>query len=1438
VAQSETEQIYLLTSPLASGSSQTFDFTPIGPLAGARKLAVPENGDHLLALTQDGRVWSWTNKTSSQTRQGGTLAVEAWSEVRGTFDMTGIAAGTLHSVALKKDGTVWTWGSNYQGQLGDGTLADRAEARAVEGLSDVQMVAAGGTFTLALRSDGTVLAWGSNWNDIVPGDGRRLLTQPVVVPGLTGVKSIAVYRDRGYAQDGQGRLWVWGTSDRGENSAATQMSEVDAAKLPAPVIRQLGEENQAIALQSDWQSSMVQIAASALEVTKNGVAHRFAFEGAVKDVGWGWGVALITAPGAVQAAGASGRSPVASVSNGTAQKPATAAAVIQPRAVTAAPKGTLTATQTHTIVVNASGTACSVGRNEYGELGDATLVNRSTFVPVVGLNNLLSKVSTGWYHSLGLRTDGTISAWGYNGYGQLGDGTTVDKVTPIHGGGTLTGIVDVAAGQYHSVAVKNDGTIWAWGYNGSGQLGNGTTQNQSLPVQAISIGSAIQVAAGEYHTLALKSDGTVWAWGYNAYGQLGNGTTTNSSTAVQVTGLTNVIRIAAGTYHSMALKNDGTVWTWGYNAYGELGDGGKANSTSIVNVSNLTGAVDIAAGDYHSLAVKSDGTVWAWGFNQYGELGNSSTTSQVNAVQVSQSSGSNFNNIIGVAAGIYYSAALKNDGTLFAWGHNDYGQLGIGNTTDSVIPVQSSACSLTSFSNVTASPFSGRITANQTHSLGVKPDGSVWAWGDNTYGELGDGTTTNRLSPVQAAITGAVTQISTGWYHTLALKSDRSVWAWGYNAEGQIGDGTTNQRATPIQVSSLTGLSAVTGVAAGQYHSVAVKSDGTVWGWGYNAYGQLGDGSTTSRLVPVQAVLLPGVMTQVAAGQTHTLALKNDGTVWAWGYNGYGQLGDGTQTNRTTAVQVVGLTNVIAIAAGPNHSLALKSDGTVWAWGYGYNGQLGDGGSSYATSIVRASGLSNIIAIAAGDYHSLAVRSDGTVWAWGDDVYGELGNASSTASNVPVQALGISGAVTVSAGSYYSMALNQNDGKIWVWGHNSAGQFGIGNTSDSTIPEAGPAGFLTVQIPPSRQQFVPVAPCRIADTRNPTGPFGGPSIPGGTARNFAIPSSSCFIPSTATAYSINVTVVPHGTLTFLTIYPTGQSLPLASTLNSFDGRVKANAAMVPAGVGGSISVFVTDTTDVILDINGYFVTPSSSTLTFFPLPPCRIADTRSANSPLGGPSMFGGQDRTFPVLSSFCNIPSTALAYSLNFTAIPHGLLGFVTTWPTGGAQPLVSTLNASTGQVTANAAIVPAGAGGQIDVFATDTTDLVIDVNGYFAPAGAGGLSFYNVSPCRVLDTRNPPGTLPFTGTESVSVAASLCAPPGNAQAYVFSATVVPPGPLYFLTLWPQGAAQPFVSTLNASDGAVTNNMALVPTSNGSIDAFVANPSQLFLDISGYFAP
>ncbi len=365
-------------------------------------------------------------------------------------------------------------------------------------------------------------------------------------------------------------------------------------------------------------------------------------------------------------------------------------------------------------------------------------------------------------------------------------------------------------------------------------------------------------------------------------------------------------------------------------------------------------------------------------------------------------------------------------------------------------------------------------------------------------------------------------------------------------------------------------------------------------------------------------------------------------------------------------------------------------------------------------------------------------------------------------------------------------------------------------------------------------QFVPVTPCRVVDTRNANGSFGGPEMSAGQARAFNIPQSACGIPSNAAAYSLNVTVLPSKTLSYLTIWPTGQNQPYVSTLNS-DGRVKANAAIVPAGTNGGVSVYVTDATRLILDIDGYFLPAGSSGgLAFYPLAPCRIADTRNAAGSLGGPSINGGASRAFPILSSNCNVPTTAKAYSLNFTAVPHKTLNYLTTWPTGEAQPNVSTLNAGTGAVTANAAIVPAGTSGDVSVFVSDTSDVILDINGYFAPPGSGGLSLYTVAPCRLIDTR--PNA--FNGVLPVNVEGSACAPPSSAEAYVFNATVVPPGALDYLTLWPAGENQPYVSTLNALDGVITSNMAIVPTNNGSIDAFASDSTNLILDISSYFAP
>ncbi len=314
-------------------------------------------------------------------------------------------------------------------------------------------------------------------------------------------------------------------------------------------------------------------------------------------------------------------------------------------------------------------------------------------------------------------------------------------------------------------------------------------------------------------------------------------------------------------------------------------------------------------------------------------------------------------------------------------------------------------------------------------------------------------------------------------------------------------------------------------------------------------------------------------------------------------------------------------------------------------------------------------------------------------------------------------------------------------------------------------------------------QLVPVTPCRLVDTRKSGGP-----IQGNTSRDFTIPQlGGCNIPTTAAAYSLNVTVVPPAPLGYLTIWPTGESQPLVSTMNSLDGRIKANAAIVPAGSQGAVSVFVSNTTDVVLDIDGYFAPISGSTLAFYPLTPCRVADTRKNNFPqgLGSPHLSGTVARDFPVLNAAsCNIPSSAQAYSLNFTAVPYPAmgnpLGYLELWPTGQkpANP-VSTLNNLTGTIVANAAIVPAGTGGDITAYASNDTDLVIDINGYFAPAGQGGLSLYSVAPCRVIDTRKIGNGQPFSGTLSppVDVVDSVCGPPSTAQAYVFNATVVPTG-------------------------------------------------------------
>ena len=411
-----------------------------------------------------------------------------------------------------------------------------------------------------------------------------------------------------------------------------------------------------------------------------------------------------------------------------------------------------------------------------------------------------------------------------------------------------------------------------------------------------------------------------------------------------------------------------------------------------------------------------------------------------------------------------------------------------------------------------------------------------------------------------------------------------------------------------------------------------------------------------------------------------------------------------------------------------------------------------------------------------------------------------------------------------------------------------------GSAITTTVPAGATTGTVQVSLPNGTLNsdadfqvtgplaFVPVTPCRLIDTRQSGGP-----IQGGTSENFTIPQSGdCGIPGNAAAYSLNVTVVPIRTLGYLTIWPQGEIQPYVSTMNSLDGRVKANAVIVPSG-NNAVSVYVTDTTNIILDIDGYFVPASQGGgLQFYPLTPCRVVDTRATNFPpgLGAPSFGSNEARELPVLSnSPClhGLPNTPLAYSFNVTADPHPAgqhLNYLTVWPSDQQQPVVSTLNNPTATVVANAAIVPAAANGDVSVYTYNSTDVLIDVNGYFAAPGAGGYSFHPVAPCRAFDSRSNNGQ-PFTGQITMNVAGSPCAPPATAAGYVFNATVVPSPRLPYLTLWPHGEQQPVVSTLNAYDGFVTSNMAIVPNMDGSTNADAAQGfTQLILDIAGYFAP
>jgi alpha-tubulin suppressor-like RCC1 family protein len=342
----------------------------------------------------------------------------------------------------------------------------------------------------------------------------------------------------------------------------------------------------------------------------------------------------------------------------------------------------------------------------------------------------------------------------------------------------------VSAGAGHTLALKSNGSLWAWGNNSYGQLGNGSHIDRGLPVQVMSESNCKAIAAGYGFSVVLMQDGTLWAWGQNDNGQLGDGTLIDKTTPVQVVSDINWKTVAAGYGHVLAIKEDGTLWAWGKNTYGQLGDSTLVDKNVPVQVGYGNTWTAVAAGYGHSLAVKGDGTLWAWGKNDDGQLGNGLNVDSSTPEQVGSS-----DNWWIVAAGYSHSLALTKDGSLWAWGLNNYGQLGDGTVAGKNAPTRVAFGSTWIY-----------LSAGVGHSIGIKQDGSLWAWGLNKYGQLGDGTLVDKSGPVQVEPGSTWSAVGAGYYHSSAIKTGGTLWTWGYNVNGQLGNGTLSDSATPLQV--------------------------------------------------------------------------------------------------------------------------------------------------------------------------------------------------------------------------------------------------------------------------------------------------------------------------------------------------------------------------------------------------------------------------------------------------------------------------------------------------------------------------------------------------------------------------------------------------------------------------------------------------------------
>ena len=958
-----------------------------------------------IAVRADGTVWTWGDNGSGALGDGTTIARRnpvpiALSSVRA------VSAGWSHTSAVLADATVRSWGVNVSGEVGDGTTTSRWLPTVTTGLSNVVAIDCGYSFTLALRATGTVATWGYNGQGQL-GDGTEMNRfTPVTVSGLTGVVAVAGGLDHSLALKTDGTVWAWGdnaSGQLGDGTATRRLTPVQVSGLAGVVAIDAGFSS-SVALKSD---------------------------GTV----WTWG------------ANGSGQLGDGTVTNRQA-----------PVQMTGVTNAIAVVTRYHaTMVLKADNTVWTVGENIEGLLGTPG-PNRSVVAQVTGLP-AIAYLGAGDLNGYVLTADGSAWAWGRNSSGNIGDGTTIVRGTPVQiaGPGLVwlpwIPVITLPSGQYtgaQSVVITNDDASAVMRYTTTG-----ATPTESDPV--VPAGTGVPIS--DPGTLIVRSFKT----------GAPPSETASATYTLKVVGPS--FSPGSGTYasaQSVALSTTTTSATIRYTT-----DGSTPTTSSSAYSTALTVAASLTVKAFATRAgwVSSDivaGTYWvtlpAMAAPTISPPAGTYATQRVVAITSPESGASIRYTLDGTdptaqsplylrALGVGQPMTVK--ARVFKAGHS------AGAVAASTFTITQTGLSVAP----TMTPAGGRFTTQQVVTV-TGPAGATLRYTTTgvdptvTDGTIASGATVtvdrSMVLKVRAWETGLAASVvrredyvitgalAAGENHSIALKADGTVWTWGDGYWSQIGDGGTAGRTSPVQV-----VSGAVAIAAGFHHSLVLKADGTVWAWGENSGGEVGDGTTAPRSSPV---LVTGLTNVVAlAGSFHnSYALKADGTVWAWGPNASGQIGDGTTTTRLTPVQVPGLTGVKAIAAGHGFALALVSHGAqagaVWAWGANNTGQLGDGSTSTALTPQQVAGATRVKSLIAGLNWAGARTADDELLLWGSNDSGQMANGVLGGANTlaPVRTAPWMGPLTdVSAGYSHALTIGKS-GRMWGWGRSCEYQLAMG----------------------------------------------------------------------------------------------------------------------------------------------------------------------------------------------------------------------------------------------------------------------------------------------------------------------------------------------------------------------------------------------------------